>query len=476
MSAFEPELFSEKSRTALDNAALKASLHAFGERTRAVRAKAIDGFDEFEALRDLGRDIKDDALSRLDELLVQFESAVKARGGKVHWARTADEARAIILKLANDAGAKTVIKSKSMVSEEIDLLPALESAGIRTVETDLGEYIIQLRHERPSHLIGPAFHLSKGQVGDTFRGHHLALDAARELETPASLVKEARAILREDFAKAEIGITGANFLIADTGSALLVTNEGNADLSAGLPKMHIVLTGIEKVVPTFEDAAVFLRLLARSAVGQEITSYTSVFSGPRQPGESEGPTTFHVVLLDNGRSALLGTEFQEVLRCIRCGACLNHCPVFGAISGHGYGSIYPGPIGAVLTPGLVGIKEAHHLPNASTLCGRCEEVCPVRIPLPKMLRHWREREFNQQQGAPTGRVELALWSFFASSPARYRFASAIGRALLVALARLQDGAWIKRLPALAGGWTKRRDMRIGSGKTFQAQWRRQNRQ
>lgn len=474
MSAFEPERFTEKSRSALRNTTLKASLHAFGERTRAVRSQVLAGFDEFEALRDLGRDIKDDALSRLDELLVQFESAVQARGGKVHWARNAEEARSVILAIAKDAGAKTIVKSKSMVSEEIDLLPALEGAGIKAVETDLGEYIVQLRHERPSHLIGPAFHLSRRQVADTFRDSHSSLDAARSLKTPASIVKEARAILRADFAGAELGITGANFLIAETGSAVLVTNEGNADLSAGLPKTHIVLTGVEKVVPTFEDAAVFLRLLARSAVGQEITSYTSVFSGPRQPGETEGPTAFHVVLLDNGRSALLGTEFQEVLRCIRCGACLNHCPVFGAIGGHGYGSIYPGPIGAVLTPGLVGIEQAHHLPNASTLCGRCEEVCPVRIPLPRMLRAWREREFAQTPNAVPGRRALALWSYLCASPRRYRHASAIGRAGLRLLAKLQGRGWIKWLPALAGGWTKERDMRIPSGASFQAQWQKRS--
>ncbi|MFZ1990249.1 MAG: LutB/LldF family L-lactate oxidation iron-sulfur protein [Alphaproteobacteria bacterium] len=471
MSAFEPELFPEKSRAALDDAALKTSLRAFSERSRTVRANVIEGFDEFDALRDLGRDIKDDALSRLDQLLTQFEQAVKARGGEVHWARDAAEARAIILKLARDAGAKTIIKSKSMVSEEIDLVPELEGAGIRTVETDLGEYIIQLRHERPSHIIAPAIHLSKGEVADTFREHHASLDVARVLETPASMVKEAREILRRDFANAEVGITGANFLVAETGSAVLVTNEGNADLSAGLPRTHIVLTGIEKVVPTFDDAAVFLRLLARSAVGQEISTYTSVFSGPRQPGETEGPTSFHVVLLDNGRSSLLGTEFQEVLRCIRCGACLNHCPVFGAISGHGYGSIYPGPIGAVLTPGLVGIDEAHHLPNASTLCGRCEEVCPVRIPLPKMLRHWREREFARAPNAVTGHRALAIWSFFASSPRRYRFVAGLGKAALGALSRIQGKGWIKWLPALAGGWTKERDMRIAPGASFQAQWR-----
>ena len=470
MSAFEPELFTQKSRAALDDAVLKASLRAFAQRSRTVRGQVIDDLSEFDALRDLARDIKDDALSRLDALLVQFERAVKSRGGTVHWARNAEEAREIILGIARSAGAKTIIKSKSMVSEEIGLLPALEGAGIRAVETDLGEYIIQLRHEQPSHIIAPAIHLSKRQVADTFRAHHSALDTGRPLETPAVMVKEAREVLRRDFANAEVGITGANFLIAETGSAVLVTNEGNADLSAGLPKCHIVLTGIEKVVPTFDDAAVFLRLLARSAVGQEISTYTSVFSGPRQPGEIEGPISFHVVLLDNGRSALLGTEFQEVLRCIRCGACLNHCPVFGAIGGHGYGSIYPGPIGAVLTPALVGLAAAHHLPSASTLCGRCEEVCPVRIPLPKMLRHWREREFAQAPNAVAGGLALALWAFFASSPTRYRFASALGRIALKALARLQGGSWIKRLPALAGGWTKERDMGISGGASFQAQW------
>jgi L-lactate dehydrogenase complex protein LldF len=357
-----------------------------------------------------------------------------------------------------------------MVSEEIDLGPALESAGLRSVETDLGEYIIQLRHERPSHLIGPAMHLTKAQVADTFRTAHTALDPARPLEERRALVREARKVLRADFARAEVGITGANFLIAETGSAVLVTNEGNADLTACLPRVHIVLTGLEKVVRSFADASVFLRLLARSATGQEISSYTSLYSGPRQSGEADGPGEFHVVLLDNGRGALLGTEFQDMLRCIRCAACLNHCPVFGALGGHGYGSVYSGPIGAALTPALTGIERARHLPEASSLCGRCEEVCPVKIPLPSLLRHWRTQEFARHLAPARYRWALGAWALIAAQPLLYRFASSIGRRVLTRMARRQGGH-VRRLPSLAGGWTEHRDMAVGEGATFQAAWR-----
>ncbi len=374
------------------------------------RRDAVARLPEFEALREIGRAIKEHTLAHLDFYLELYEQNVVAAGGEVHWARTPEEAREAVLKICRAVGAKTVTKGKSMIAEEIGLNDFLEKNGITPVETDLGEYIIQLRHEPPSHLIAPAMHLVKEQVADTFRAAHQALDPNRPLAEPRQLCDEARALLRPQFLAADVGITGANFLVAETGSSIIVTNEGNGDLTQTLPRVHIVIASLEKLVPTFEDAATLLRLLARSATGQEFSSYTTVSTGPRRPGDLDGPEAYHVVLLDNGRSAMLGGEFHDMLRCIRCAACMNHCPVYAAVGGHAYGWVYPGPMGAVLTPSLIGIDEAAALPNASTLCGRCESVCPVKIPLPKMLRHWREREYAKKLVPPVWRTGLSLWS------------------------------------------------------------------
>src|SRR5229473_1735927 len=348
------------------------------------RQQAIERLPEFEALREEGRAIKDHTLAHLDFYLELYERNVIAAGGRVHWARNAEEAREAVLGICRAAGAKIVTKGKSMVAEEIALNDHLEANGITAVETDLGEYIIQLRHEPPSHIIAPAIHLMKEQVAEAFRAAHTGLDPDRSLEDVRTLCEEARTILRPQFLAADVGITGANFLVAETGSSIIVTNEGNGDLTQTLPRVHIVITGIEKIVPTLEDAATLLRLLARSATGQEFSSYTTISTGPRRIGDLDRPEQYHVVLVDNGRSAMIGGEFQDMLRCIRCSACMNHCPVYGVVGGHAYGWVYPGPMGAVLTPSLIGVKQAGHLPNASTFCGKCESVCPVRIPLPKL--------------------------------------------------------------------------------------------
>src|SRR5690242_9830436 len=394
------------------------------------RLEAIARLPEFEDLREEGRAIKDHTLGHLDFYLELYERNVIASGGHVHWARNAEEARAAILDICRAANAKIVTKGKSMVAEEIGLNDHLEQNGITPVETDLGEYIIQLRHEPPSHIIAPAIHLMKEQVADAFRGAHTELDPARPLGEPRELCDEARTVLRPRFLAADVGITGANFLVAETGSSIIVTNEGNGDLTQILPRVHIVVTSIEKVVPTLEDAATLLRLLARSATGQEFSSYTTLSTGPRRPGDLDGPEQYHVVLLDNGRTDLLGGEFQDMLRCLKCAACLNHCPVYGAVGGHAYGWVYPGPMGSVLTPALIGLGEAGHLPNASTFCGRCEEVCPVKIPLPKMMRHWREREFAAQRAPTTYRFGLGYWAWVASRPALYHaFANIASRVL-----------------------------------------------
>ncbi|QPC41593.1 iron-sulfur cluster-binding protein [Kaustia mangrovi] len=460
--------FKDNAREALGDAQLQRALSNVPKGFIDKRAKARDGLPEFDALRDAGRDIKNHTLAHLDLYLETYERKVAESGGVVHWARTAEEARNAILDICRERGARTVTKGKSMVSEEIGLNDALEAADIEPVETDLGEYIIQLRHETPSHIIAPAVHLSKDQVEESFREAHTELPADRDLTEPVSLLHEARQILRQKYLDADIGITGANFLIAETGTSIIVTNEGNGDLTQTLPKVHIVLATIEKVVPTLEDVSTILRILARSATGQEFSSYTTFSTGPRRADDPDGPEEYHVILLDNGRADVLGTEFQEMLRCIRCGACLNHCPIYHAVGGHAYGWVYSGPIGAVLDPALIGVEEAGSLPNASTFCGRCEEVCPMRIPLPKMMRHWREREFEKHLSPASVRTGLGLWAFMARRPGLYRAAT---RLAMGALKALSGGRGRLSSVPLAGGWTRYRDLPAPQGKTFQALWR-----
>jgi L-lactate dehydrogenase complex protein LldF len=432
------------------------------------RAAAAERLPEFEALRDSARAIKDHTLAHLDLYLEAYERKVAESGGHLHYARDAAEANAIVLDLCKRRGARTVTKGKSMISEEIGLNAALEAAGIEAIETDLGEYIIQLRGEAPSHIIAPAIHLCKADVEADFRRAHRDLPAARDLSQPEQLLAEARAILRDKFLSADVGVTGANFLVAETGTSIIVTNEGNGDLTQILPKAHVVVASLEKIVPTLADAAQLLRVLARSATGQDMTVYTTLSTGPRRPGDQDGPEEYHVVLLDNGRSAMLGSEFEDMLRCIRCGACMNHCPVYHAIGGHAYGWVYPGPMGAVLTPSLIGVAEGGQLPNASTFCGRCEEVCPMRIPLPAMMRHWREREFERRLSPVAARSALGLWAFFAKRPALYRFATDLmTRALRLAGGARGRFSWLP----FAGGWTRYRDLAAPQGATFQSRWR-----
>ena len=463
----DPKAFVENARAALADAQLRPALGRLKTHFGAGRAIAVQRYGDFEGLREAGKAIRDYAVTHLDELLVQFEASVAARGGTVHWARDASEARRVILSILQDVGAKTVTKGKSMVTEEIHLNPFLEANGIEPVETDLGEYIIQLRGEPPSHIIAPAFHLSKEQVAQTFFAAHKDLDPARSLDERNALVQEARAVLRQRFEAADAGITGANFLSAKDGAAVIVTNEGNGDLTRLLPRTHIVVTGIEKVVADMNDVAVLLRLLPRSATGQPISTYVSIMAGPRGADEGDGPENFHVVLVDNGRSKLIGTEAQDVLRCIRCSACINHCPIYGAIGGHAYGATYMGPIGAALNPGTMGVENAAHHANASTFCGRCAEVCPVMIPLPKIMRHWRAIEYGQGLAPKAITRGLALWAFAAKRPALYRLGASIGARVLRMLAR---GGMIRAVP-IKNGWFAVRNFPAPQGKTFQQQWR-----
>ena len=463
----ETRRFPENARAAMADKQLAEALTRLGQGFPVRRQDAIDRLPEFEALRDAARDIKNHTLAHLDLYLAEYERRVKEAGGHVHWCRTAEDARAKILEICRAANAKTVTKSKSMIGEEIAINDYLEANGVEPVETDLGEYIIQLRKEPPSHIIAPAVHLNKGQVEDTFRKAHRNLDPARNLDDPKSLLEEARNELREKFLTADVGLTGANFLIAETGTNVLVTNEGNADLTYSLPRVHVVIASIEKVIPTLEDTATVLRVLARSGTGQDITVYTTFCTGPKRPADLDGPDEYHVVLLDNGRTDLVGTEFQDMLRCIRCGSCLNHCPVYGAIGGHAYGWVYSGPMGAVLIPGLIGIHEAGHLPNASTLCGKCETVCPMRIPLPRMLRAWREKQFARQSHARPAHLALKAWAWLARHPALYRAVTAPAVTVLALLGGRKGR--FRRMP-LAGGWTGPRDLPAPQGDSFIAQY------
>lgn len=465
--------FRKRSRRALLDGDLRDALGrargGFVEQRRA----AFDALPEFEALRDAANEIREHTLSHLDEYLERYAANVERNGGTVHWASTAEDMNRIVVDICRRAGAKMVTKGKSMVSEETDLHRALAAAGIERMETDLGEYIIQLADEPPSHIIAPAVHKTRAQITELFHRNHGRYGIDGRAEDRTAIVAEARRVLREAFLSADVGITGANFLVAETGSNIIVTNEGNGDLTSCLPKVHIVTAGIEKVIPTLEDLSVFLRLLGRSATGQEMSAYSTLYSGPARPGDADGPDEYHVVLLDNGRSTMLGNEFHEMLRCIRCGACLNHCPVYSHIGGHAYGWVYSGPMGSVLTPLFKGLDEAYDLPNACTLNGRCQEVCPMRIPLPSLLRRLRQRQVEARLTPARQRMALALWSKLASRPRAYRFLTNLSTRALGWIGRRRGS--LRRLPG-GGGWTRGRDMPAPEGETFMTRWRKQGRE
>jgi L-lactate dehydrogenase complex protein LldF len=459
--------FKDNARRALNDQQLQRALGNVKQGFIAKRATAVARLPEFDQLRDAAKAVKDHTLEHLDVYLERFEERVLAQGGTVHWCRTAGDARQAVLDICRSADARTATKGKSMVAEEIGLNDFLAEHDVTPVETDLGEYIIQLRNEPPSHIIAPAIHVNADEVANKFRQVHTQFAKDRPLEEPRTLVNEARQVLRQKYLDADVGITGANFLIAETGQSVIVTNEGNGDLTQALPRVHVVIASLEKVVPTLEDATTIMRVLARSATGQEQTVYTTFSAGPKRESDLDGPDEFHVVLLDNGRSNMLGTEFQDMLRCIRCGACMNHCPVYHAVGGHAYGWTYPGPMGAVLTPSLVGVDEAGHLPNASTFCGRCEAVCPMHIPLPKMMRHWREREFERHLQPAAARYGLAAWAILATRPKLYHWIMRWPVRILWLLAGRKGR--LTRLP-LAGAWTRHRDFPAPQGKTFQQLW------
>ncbi|RLK46408.1 L-lactate dehydrogenase complex protein LldF [Alkalispirillum mobile] len=462
--------FVQRAGAALHNPTLQQALGRAKDGFVLKRFNAVSALSEYEALRDRAVQIKNHTLEHLDHYLLRYEEAVRRNGGVVHWAADAEEARNIVRDICRKAEARSVIKGKSMVGEEVGVNEALEEAGLEVVETDLGEYIIQLAEEPPSHIIAPAIHKTREEISDLFHRFHAKYGYTQRLTEVPDLVNEARQVLRQKYLSADVGITGANFLVAENGCNIIVTNEGNGDLTSTLPRVHIVTAGIEKVVPNMEDTTTLLRLLGRSATGQDITSYTTLFSGPRREGDPDGPQEYHVVLIDNGRSTMLADEFREMLRCIRCGACMNHCPVYGAIGGHAYGWVYPGPMGSVLTPLTLGLREAKDLPNACTLNGRCQEVCPVRIPLPDLLRNLRHRQFQARMGTKRSRWGLALWGWLARRPAMYRLATRVQARLLAGMGGKRGH--ISKLP-LGGNWMAGgRVMPVPEGETFMSAWKK----
>lgn len=470
MQITSPE-FNQNTKDALGNYNLQTALKGMEGGLAAKRRVAVDALPEYQELREYAKQLKDHTLANLDAYILQFEENAIAAGAKVHWASTADEARDIILELAKTSGVKFVTKGKSMASEEIGLNHALEAANIRVLETDLGEYIIQLRHEAPSHIIAPAIHVLQNEVESLFRENHPNLKSERNLSTGQSLVQEARTILRHQYGEAIMGITGANFLIAESGQSVIVTNEGNGDLTQHSGKIHVVIAGIDKIIPTLEDTSTILRLLARSATGQELSSYTTFSHGAKQEEDADGPQEYHLILLDNGRSTMLGNEFRDMLRCIRCAACMNVCPVYRSIGGHAYGWVYPGPMGAVLTPNFIGLEKSTDLPNASTLCGRCAEVCPVKIPLPDLLRTWRVKAHEQALSPATQRYGLWLWAMLASNPSLYQKFSQFANWGLRLLTPKNKG-FLTSIPfGLANGWCKYRRLASPSNKSFMALYR-----
>lgn len=472
--ASAPLTFHERIETALSNPILQLALDRNAARRIPARNQSFAELPHAEAVRDRGRAIRIETLSRLDHYLTQFAENVERNGGRVHWAATAEDARRIVLDIIRSAlpspiargagGERVIAKSKSMVSEEIHLNAALEAEGLRVVETDLGEWIVQLRGEPPAHIITPAVHLRREEVSALFH-ERFGMEPTLDVEKMTALAQRE---LRQVYYQADVGITGVNFGVAECGAVAIVTNEGNADLTKDVPRVHIALMGLERLVPTLADLEVMLRLLPRSATAQKLTSYVSLVSGPRRADEPDGPEEFHVVLVDNGRSRTLGSELAESLLCIRCGACFNVCPVFRELGGHAYGTPYGGPIGSLVSPALFG-SEFNELAHASTLCGACRDVCPVRIDIPAMLLAVRRRSVREGQAPLWLSAGIKAWAVAMSSPALYeagQFFAALGSSLIA-----KDGQ-IHRLPPPLAAWTKRRDFPALARDTFRARWRR----
>ena len=458
-----PPDFKHDVKVALANERLVLAMDKATRRQDTGRRNSLPELPDPLAARNLAARIKDHTLQNLDKYLGQLADSIRKLGGHVHFAATADHANAIIKQIAADAKVRTIIKSKSMVSEEIHLDDHLIAAGFDVVETDLGEYIIQIDEDKPSHIVTPVIHKTKEDIAELF---------ARKLGIPYTtdpevLTAAARKILREKFRIADMGITGVNFAVAETGTVCIVTNEGNGRFCASRPRVVVSLMGLEKVVPRMKDLAVFLKLLAKSATGQRITCYTNLITGPRRPGDFDGPEEFHLVILDRGRSSILAGPYRQTLRCIRCGACLNACPVYRKIGGHAYGSVYPGPIGKLISPLLAGLVPYENLPQASSLCGACLDACPVRIDIPALLIRMRNDLLKLGRAPFTFRVGFKFWRIGMKSKLLYRMGAKMARWYMALKAK--DG-WVSKLPAQGKVWTDQRDFPAPAKRPFHARW------
>jgi L-lactate dehydrogenase complex protein LldF len=473
INTIQPQL-----QPALKNPKLQLAIYTATGRLVDKRKSVVsaDTLPDYQELRTQANALKKHAIDHLDHYLLEFERNVEANGGKVIWCQDGKEVVDFLLGLAKQRRSRILVKSKSMTTEEIHLNEHLEEHGLEAVETDLGEYILQLAHEKPYHIVAPALHMTRYEVADIFEKN---LDVERE-EVPEKQTQIARGILREKFLEADIGVSGANFLVADSGSVVLVENEGNARLSTTAPKVHVAVAGIEKIIPRAQDLATFLKLLGRSGTGQPLTVYTSVLSGPRRSDEIDGPEEFYVVLLDNGRTKVLrDPDKRQALFCIRCGACLNICPVYRKIGGHNYPWVYSGPIGAILTPQFEGLEKNPWLPHASSLCGACGEVCPVKIEIPRLLLELRSDIEQAKAAKGEDRVEklgFQAWARVMASPKLYRTAVAAGGWVM------QDAGtdgWASQLPFFMNvgpvkGWISERDLPLPAAKSFRDLWKQRS--
>ena len=462
--------FPDAAEDQLRNQQLRANLRRATHTIRDKRAKVVAEIPDWESLREAGSAIKTDVMARLPELLLRFEAAAIAAGARVHWARDAAEATGLVTDLVRQVGADEVVKVKSMATQEIALNEALAEAGIHATETDLAELIVQLADDKPSHILVPAIHYNRTQIRDIFLAR-MAGAPAGLTDEPSVLAEAARLHLRRKFLTTQVGVCGANFAIADTGTLVVVESEGNGRMCLTLPRTLIAVVGIEKLLPTFADLGVFLRLLPRSSTGERMNPYTSMWTGVT-PGD--GPQALHIVLIDNGRTATLADPVgRQALHCIRCSACLNVCPVYERVGGHAYGSVYPGPIGAILSPQMTGIaanRTAQSLPFASTLCGACYDVCPVKINIPRVLVHLRQSSVDSKRGRPSGeRLGMRALSWVMRD--RKRYAAALRAARRGA--RLLPGKKITRLPWPGSAWTASRDAPKPAAETFREWWIRE---
>jgi len=466
--------FDQKIHDTLADPKLQLAIYTSTARLKQNRINTVaaEVLPDYQELRSQANAIKKHSIENLDHYLEEFERNVTARGGKVVYCKDGTEVSDFVLTLAKERGARLIVKSKSMTTEEVDLNERLEHHGLESVETDLGEYILQLAHERPYHIVAPALHKTRYDVAEIFsQSLHVPNETVIENQTML-----ARRVLREKFLAADIGISGANFLVADSGAVVLIENEGNARLTTSAPKIHIAIAGIEKVIPRAQDLATFLKLLARSATGQLLSVYTSFLSGPRREGEIDGPDEFYVVLLDNGRTRLLpDKEKRQTLYCIRCGACLNTCPVYRKIGGHSFPWVYSGPIGAILTPQFMGVQHEPGLPFASSLCGACGEVCPVKIDIPKVLLDLRNEVQKAQTREKLNRWEKLAFRAFAWLMTHPRVYELAGR-MAAAMAPSVDSRWISSVPPLMNlppvrAWLSQRDLPPAPERSFREMWR-----